>query len=176
MTFIKGYKQSLEQRTRIGLANKGKYLNSSNGKIVAKNGQKICPRCRQWKSLDQFDKRPERPIGVRTYCKPCFLVIRQKNPISYRLTNYKAGAKSRGIEWKITKEQFESFWNKPCYYCASIVETIGLDRIDSDKCYEITNVVACCHTCNVMKLAIPRDLFIEHCRKIVLTQIRKEIY
>tara|TARA_R100001509_G_C4773685_1_gene183905 strand:+ start:64 stop:669 length:606 start_codon:yes stop_codon:yes gene_type:complete len=70
---------------------------------------------------------------------------------SGRFCDYKSGAKQRGIEFHLTMEQFESFWQKPCEYCGAEIETIGLDRVDSDGHYTIDNVVACCFPCNDSK-------------------------
>jgi hypothetical protein len=165
MAFIKKF--TLKHRRNIGRANKGKHLNSNRGQVIYKDGQKFCPKCRLWKPLDEYDKRPDRPIGVRPKCKVCTKEHRHKDVVALKFTNYKSGAKGRGIDWRLSKDQFISFWQKPCHYCGNEVETIGLDRIDSDKCYKIGNVVPCCHTCNVMKLAIPREMFIQHCKKIV---------
>lgn len=81
--------------------------------------------------------------------------------------DYKNTAKKRGIEFKLTEEEFLLFWQKPCRYCGSEMITIGLDRVDSDMGYIIDNIVPCCRTCNWMKKNIPKEIFIEHCRKIV---------
>ena len=68
-----------------------------------------------------------------------------------KFSEYKSGAKQRGIEFHLTEEQFESFWQKPCEYCGAEIETIGLDRLDSDGHYTIDNVVSCCWSCNKSK-------------------------
>ena len=70
---------------------------------------------------------------------------------SGRFCDYKRNAKQRGIEFHLTEEQFESFWQKPCEYCGAEIETIGLDRLDSDGHYTIDNVVSCCWSCNKSK-------------------------
>ena len=70
---------------------------------------------------------------------------------SGRFCDYKGNAKRRGIEFHLTEEQFESFWQKPCEYCGAEIETIGLDRLDSDGHYTIDNVVSCCWSCNKSK-------------------------
>jgi exonuclease VII large subunit len=68
-----------------------------------------------------------------------------------KFSAYKTNAKKRGIEFHLTMEQFESFWQKPCEYCGAEIETIGLDRVDSDGHYTIDNVVSCCWPCNESK-------------------------
>jgi hypothetical protein len=42
----------------------------------------------------------------------------------------------------------------------------GLDRIDSSKDHSIDNIVPCCATCNTMKMALGRDEFLLHIKKI----------
>lgn len=65
---------------------------------------------------------------------------------------YKASAKKRNIEFKLTLEEFEFFWQKNCYYCNRSIDTIGLDRIDSSIGYIPENIRSCCARCNTMKL------------------------
>jgi len=72
-----------------------------------------------------------------------------------RYATYKASAKQRGLSFSLTFEQFESFWQLPCSYCGTDIETIGLDRMDSEIGYEISNVTPCCFPCNALKGARP---------------------
>lgn len=81
--------------------------------------------------------------------------------------NYKSCSKRRGIDFLLTKEEFLLFWNKPCYYCNSEINTIGLDRVDSDKGYEISNIVPCCSRCNMAKSDMNILKYIEHCAKVI---------
>ncbi len=66
----------------------------------------------------------------------------------------------------LTRNEFLSFWQKPCHYCGSDISTIGLDRIDNNKGYELSNVVPCCDRCNRMKLTMAVDDFMNHIYKI----------
>lgn len=86
--------------------------------------------------------------------------------IKGRYNHYKTGAKQRGLIFSLTKEQFESFWQKPCYYCGGEINTIGLDRIDSSKNYTLNNIVPCCEKCNKMKLIMSQQDFINQCSKV----------
>jgi len=74
-----------------------------------------------------------------------------------RMKSYKANAKTRGIAWELSPNEFNLFWQKPCHYCDRPIATIGIDRVDSSLGYEITNCVACCAVCNRMKLDTPED-------------------
>lgn len=167
----KGFKQTQEHKNKIGKSNKGIHLNKTNsGVLILKDGKKLCPVCNEWKLLSEYDKRPERPIGVRSKCKLCARIYRDSKPEQVKYAQYKSGAKKRGISFDLSREQFRTFWEKSCFYCASSIETIGLDRIDSNLGYKLDNVVSCCTICNAMKLALPRDIFIEHCYKIIKNQ------
>ncbi len=70
---------------------------------------------------------------------------------------YKSSAKKRDIEFRLSEEQFNSFWQKPCTYCGTSIETIGLDRMDNIKGYLMENVTPCCYGCNRRKGDIPFD-------------------
>jgi len=94
---------------------------------------------------------------------------RKENPEKYRFSSCKGGAKARDLQWDLTFEQFMMFWRKPCFYCGSEIETIGLDRIDNKKGYVLDNVVSCCLWCNNWKGIMSQDDFLSHCHKIVKT-------
>ena len=67
--------------------------------------------------------------------------------------NYKTGAKIRGLLFSLTKEEFKKLTLDECYYCGEHPFSIikkgsdtytynGIDRIDNNKGYEISNVVS----------------------------------
>ena len=140
---------------------------------------KVCSRCKQEKPFEGFSKDRAKKDGLSSRCKVCVKQYREQNKErilernkQYREQNkesisecnkqyyrtppgkfshYKNSAKWRGIEFHLTEEQFESFWQKPCEYCGAEIETIGLDRLDSDGHYTIDNVVSCCWSCNKSK-------------------------
>jgi hypothetical protein len=74
-----------------------------------------------------------------------------------RYQSYKCSARdrTRPCAFELTYEQFIEFWQKPCTYCNSDIETIGLDRMDSTKGYIIENVTSCCRPCNEKKSNLP---------------------
>ena len=73
----------------------------------------------------------------------------------------------RGLEYSLTKEQYDELIYKPCYLCGykNIVGN-GLDRQDNTKGYIIDNVLPCCSTCNMMKAFYNIDDFIKQMKKI----------
>ena len=100
-------------------------------------------------------------------------------------THYKSDAKRYFRVFDLTLEQFRLITSSNCFYCKSAPSRPfkrpysntstkdcdpymcnGIDRIDSSVGYAFENCVACCTTCNYMKLDLPQDIFISHVRKI----------
>lgn len=118
------------------------------------------------------------------------------------LTSYyadmKARAKSRGIGWALSKEQFKDTVLQHCFYCDQPPTQVykkkryrgeflhsGIDRIDSSLPYEFENVVACCSVCNVMKNTLSPALFFHKIKRIFTkhenteyfrTEVQLEVY
>lgn len=88
------------------------------------------------------------------------------NPL-IRYSHYKCGAKKRNIDFNLTEQEFYSFWQKSCTYCGDKIDTIGLDRINSEKGYDMSNLVPCCATCNWMKIDKSTEDWITHIKKIL---------
>jgi|SRR5580698_3026791 hypothetical protein len=84
-------------------------------------------------------------------------IYTQKNGTkpSYRLNKAKQQAKSRGIDFLLSLEEYTNAISVSCYYCDGafgyVTKGTGLDRIDNNKGYMIGNVVSCCRTCNRIK-------------------------
>ena len=93
-------------------------------------------------------------------------VSRSSRP-EYRYYQYKRDAGRRGIEFNLTFDQFMVLWRKPCTYCTSSIETIGIDRVNNSVGYVEANIVPCCKICNKMKLDMDQSVFVSHCKKIV---------
>jgi len=85
-----------------------------------------------------------------------------------RLMSYKRAAKARQIKWLLNDDEFKSFWGQSCYYCGDNIETIGIDRIDSNNPYELSNCCPCCTTCNTMKMSLGKDEFLKKIKQILI--------
>lgn len=89
---------------------------------------------------------------------------------------YKRSAKKKQRIFSLTKNECMNIFAGNCYYCGCVPAQKhsyrtghgnrgtpfiynGIDRIDSSKGYEITNVVSCCHVCNTAKMAMPQADF-----------------
>ena len=130
-----------------------------------KNNTRRCSICKKVKSLDEFGNDKNRLLNKLYECKGC-ASKRKRNSPKQRFTDYRLNAKYRNIEFNLSFEEFESFWNKPCYYCGKNIEGIGLDRIDSNDGYNTSNIVPCCSRCNKSKLKLKREEFIDMCIKV----------
>lgn len=127
---------------------------------------KQCNKCGE-KDLTRFTRVKKGSDKLHSCCKKCDAQARNmwlktdngrkyRRVYSYTVLRYghsKNKAKAKGIEWSITKAEFNILRDKPCAYCgANIVTTgSGLDRINSDLGYILNNVVPCCYLCNTIK-------------------------
>jgi hypothetical protein len=89
-----------------------------------------------------------------------------------RYMSYVRGAKARNITWSLSQEEFLTLWNQPCSYCNQEISTIGLDRIDNSKGYELCNLCTCCSLCNQMKSSLSVEDFLHHIEKIYNYSVR----
>ena len=119
---------------------------------------KKCSKCKVVKLTTEFGKDRTRKSGLHYYCKPCQssyktpekLSAWRKTP-SGRYSEKRKDAKKRGLDFKLTLEDFHDFYKTPCHYCGDDIGSVHLDRKDSSKGYVIDNVVSCCHRCNIHK-------------------------
>jgi hypothetical protein len=106
-----------------------------------------------------------------TICKACMKNRTKQRRYNFRpmrkMASYKEAARRRGVSFTLSKFDFLELWQKPCRYCGSKIDTIGLDRVNNDRGYIRGNVVPCCHQCNSMKGKLSYVRFVRHCRNIV---------
>lgn len=102
---------------------------------------------------------------------------------------YIKSAVKRGIEWRLSPEEFLKLVKKDCTYCdapprvyegrftkkGKLIKTTmnGIDRVDSSLGYVSGNVTPCCSTCNKMKMAMDKSQFIVHILKIAKAFLEK---
>ena len=95
------------------------------------------------------------------------------------IAQYKARAKRKGYEYKLTEKQFKKITQKDCHYCGAKPNNIanikdyngkyiynGLDRINNTKGYIIDNVVPCCKMCNDKKSNMTLQEFKDWIKKV----------
>ena len=95
------------------------------------------------------------------------------------LYSYKQTAVDRGHTFMLSKEEFKSLTKQNCHYCGIEPKQVstdpswfgdyvynGIDRLDSNIGYNLSNVVACCKTCNYAKRQMTIDEFKEWILKV----------
>lgn len=85
--------------------------------------------------------------------------------------NYKSRAKTRGVVFSLSRDQFESIICLPCHYCRlSLKDHRGLDRKNQGS-YSVDEVLPACTECNFMKNDMTKtltyDVYFEHMEAIV---------
>jgi 5-methylcytosine-specific restriction endonuclease McrA len=89
----------------------------------------------------------------------------------------KSRSKKRRNKFDLEYETFKKLALGSCYYCGACgsnacmfhgksLPHCGIDRIDSSKGYEESNIVSCCRVCNTAKLNMNVDDFRKWVRKI----------
>lgn len=72
--------------------------------------------------------------------------------IRSKFKNLRSAAKSRGLKFSITENEYIELMKSPCYYCNGFFPLPeaggGLDRLNNELGYYLDNVVSCCSICN----------------------------
>ncbi len=114
-------------------------------------------------------------------CSKKHMLPRGQANFNYLFSSYRAGAKSRGYVFELTKSWFRKITSRDCCYCGETPKQInhggrdcyngyyvynGIDRLDNAKGYTRANSFPCCGTCNKMKGTLLHKEFLAHIRKI----------
>lgn len=112
---------------------------------------------------------------IRETCSP------DPDAVAFRLLygTYRKRSLQKKIDLTLTDTEFRDLTSSNCHYCGeppSMVITNksksgcytynSIDRIDSKKGYTQDNTLPSCHRCNIMKMAMGYDEFLEAVRKI----------
>lgn len=100
-----------------------------------------------------------------------------ESSINGLLTRYTIRARRASLDFSISREQFKKLIVDSCYYCGELpgphvflgMAYNGIDRVDNNKGYDVSNLVTCCADCNLMKRLMTVDNFFTHIVKIVKT-------
>lgn len=85
------------------------------------------------------------------------------NHTSCHYNDYQVRAVKLGYDFQMTCEEYANIITRNCYICdkpASNMHTNGIDRFDNNIGYVSENIRPCCFECNVMKLDMLFDDFI----------------
>lgn len=127
----------------------------------------------------------------RVKCSTCAYKTRPQSTERYsnieRLYNLSIISRCKNTKGRIKNElnlkDFENLISQNCYYCdkePSLIKHMtnnrivkrgelfanGIDRLDSNKHYNLDNCVPCCKQCNSMKMNYSKDEFLEKIKKI----------
>lgn len=172
--------------TRSGGSGKGVYwmakcdcgnIKEVRGSDAAGNKIKSCGNCQY--HTDLLEEAAAKGVKLRGWTKS----------IRVQHLRYIRSAVKRGIEWRLSPEEFLALVKKDCTYCngapreykakftkrGRTITTVmnGIDRLDSSLGYVSGNVVPCCGTCNKMKMAMDESVFMIHVLKIAKVYIEK---
>lgn len=82
------------------------------------------------------------------------------SPLKSIFRDYQDRAKKKDLEFSLTIEEFKTISKSNCNYCGSEpslrnrkgeILINGVDRVDNNKGYVLTNCVPCCTICNMAK-------------------------
>jgi len=78
------------------------------------------------------------------------------------------GAISRSLLCTLTLDEFEKLAVQSCYYCGFIssIRLNGIDRVNNNKGYILSNCVSCCTMCNIMKQTQTPNEFLDKANAI----------
>ncbi len=97
---------------------------------------------------------------------------------------YRHSAKKRNFPFTLSFNEFKNIISQDCHYCG--IEPLqsrlvkgcngqflynGIDRVNSEKGYEIDNCVPCCFTCNRAKSKMPYERFIQYTQRFLSKHI-----
>lgn len=144
ITCVKSYNQMYREKNKEKIRQKAKgrkYNSETRKKYYQENKEACLARSKQWHLTNKDKVRAHQHKNSRT--------------ISSRFRTAKRVADKRHKGWTLTIDQFESIVSLPCHYCDGFFGKVevgsGLDRLDPNKGYELSNVVSCCYTCNKIK-------------------------
>lgn len=123
-------------------------------------GGKLCKRCGEFRSLENFSSLPNPPY-YRAECKRCH---NYKPARQYSACKEKAHRMN--IYFDLSLNQFLKFQEQNCYYCNIDIKNIRLEMLNMEYGYSENNVVACCHNCQKFKNGLNHQDFIQLCYTI----------
>jgi hypothetical protein len=149
---------------------------------------KTCFKCKSSKSLSLFFKSVNTSDGFHSWCKCCCtdgnIKSRQKQNSTIEgrakifLRNARNSAKKRNQEFSITIQNIVDCWNKQNQICAysgnqmtleaGKINTVSIERIDSNIGYTSENTILVCQSINRMKSDFSFDEFYNLCKDVAL--------
>lgn len=147
---------------------------------------KICFKCKQSKPLDLFFKSKNTSDGLHSWCKTCCTAGNERSRAKVNSTiegrakiflqNARKSAAKRQQEFLLSVDDVVECWNGQHQICAysgrqmtlesGKLNTVSIERIDSQKGYTSENTVLVCQAINRMKSDFGFEDFYELCRDV----------
>lgn len=109
----------------------------------------------------------------------CRGITDEAHAINESFNHYRQSARKRGIAFHLAKEEFRALVLRPCHYCGAPPRAMwlsfrkvrnskrrpepvlmnGVDRLNNERYYRVSNCVPCCGDCNQAKMDRPADEF-----------------
>lgn len=136
------------------------YTRNYRYRRYGENAEEYLRKCRE----TQRRRREQRPEEAAAY-----RLLFQKT-IGYKWSYYRTSANSKGIQWDLTRDDFATLCEAPCWFCGENVDgdLNGIDRLDSDVGYVLENVRACCTGCNMAKGALSANVFVAQAARVAM--------
>lgn len=105
--------------------------------------------------------------------------------INHLILQYKRHAKNRNIDFNLSFEQFKNIISQNCEYCGSppsnnkITKNCsgflysGIDRVNSNIGYNVSNCVPSCKTCNLAKRDLTKEDFLSWISRVFIYNSQK---
>lgn len=148
---------------------------------------KVCTKCKSPRRIRDYYKQTGTKTGYRHVCKPCQYKpkpkkCRSKEEGIYRhiYRQYLHSARHRELEFNLTEQDITKLVSRDCHHCGGaptkyspfdkrwFILKNGIDRLDNNKGYTMSNCVPCCATCNYSRQDLSVDEWIAHCTKVIV--------
>lgn len=125
---------------------------------------RFCSSC--YEALREVEENRDRSVGCEAF----------RNPQLY-FNRYAYDASRRGLSFDLSYSEFTGIIAKGCHYCGILNEQAynGVDRVNNNVGYSISNCVSACKMCNYMKATYSPNEFIQHCGIIYAYTSDKQI-
>jgi len=129
-----------------------------------KDDNLMCNKCNKIDDKENFKNNKCLNCYIIDY--NCQVNRNEKNFFDVKYDWVKKSAKTRNLEFKLSKNECITLFTQVCNYCGKLENVNGIDRINSKQGYFLENCVSCCGQCNFMKNDKDQCKFIKLCEHI----------
>lgn len=116
-------------------------------------------------------------IGASKRCMGCIQKKECTDMVEWIRRSYQRKSKNKKRHFELSAQEFAHIIEKPCFYCGNTASNIvkygqrqyrynGVDRVNSDLGYSISNCVPCCKLCNYGKRDLDKDEFLDWIKRV----------